>query len=173
MAPRSMPDPAAMMGTYDTTDTAGPGAPHTELRGVTRAFDLARASDLAWALRAMDPEDEDVSPNVVQTSPGLTVNRGDPDEDKRRVTAAADRARAALEESGLTVDPVSGAIGARDHSAPWMSHATSMGPMVTVEDPTTDRSAGLWLLLTSTASPGRASSSRWTRLPSATRRPRR
>lgn len=141
MPPRHMPDPAAMMGTYDTTDTAGPGAPHTELRGVTRAFDLARAGDLAWALRAMDPDDEDVSPNVVQTSPGLTVNRGDPDGDRRRVTAAAERARLALEESGLTVDPVSGAVRARDHTAPWLSHATSMGPMVTVDE-TTDRSAG-------------------------------
>lgn len=144
MPPRSMPDPAAMMGTYDTTETAGPGAPHTELRGVTRAFDLARASDLSWALRAMDPDDEEVSPNVVQTSPGLTVNRGDPDGDKRRVSAAADRARQALEESGLTVDPVSGAIRPRDHSAPWLNHAASVGPMVTVDE-TTPGSAGLWL----------------------------
>jgi hypothetical protein len=140
-ANRNAPDPALMTGYYDTSETAGPGAPHTELRGVTSAFDMARAGDLAWALRAMDPEDEEVSPNVVQTSPGLTVNRGDPDDDKRRVAAAAGRARQALEESGLTVDPVTGAIRTRDHSMPWMNHAASMGPMVTVEEQT-DRSAG-------------------------------
>ena len=141
MAPRNAPDPSAMTGTYDTSETAGPNAPHTELRGVTAAFDVARVTDLTWALRAMDPEDEQVSPNVVQTSPGLTVNRGDPDEDKRRVTAAAERARQALEEAGLEVDPVTGAVRSKDHSAPWMRHPTGMGPMVTVDEQT-DRSAG-------------------------------
>lgn len=141
MTSRGAPDPSAMTGTYDTSETAGPDAPHTELRGVTAAFDVARAGDLAWALRAMDPEDEAVSPNVVQTSPGLSVNRGDPDEDRRRVTAAAQRARAALEAEGLEVDPVSGAVRTRDHSAPWLNHAAGVGPMTTVDEPT-DRSAG-------------------------------
>jgi len=135
------PDHAAMTGTYDTSDTAGPDAPHTELRGVTAAFDLARASDLAWALRGMDPADEAVSSNIVQTSPGLTVNRGDPDGDKARVAAAAARARQALEEAGMELDPVSGAIRWRDHTAPWQNHAAAIGPM-TVVDETTDRSAG-------------------------------
>jgi hypothetical protein len=141
MAYRSAPDPSAMTGTYDTSDTAGPNAPHTELRGVTAAFDMARVTDLAWALRAMDPDDEAVSPNVVQTSPGLTVNRGDPDEDRRRVSAAAQRARESLEAAGLEVDPVTGVVRSRDHSAPWMSHPAGVGPMVIVDE-TTDRSAG-------------------------------
>lgn len=138
---RGAHDPSLMTGTYDTSDTAGPGAPHTELRGVTSAFDVARAGDLAWALRAMDPEDENVSPNVVQTSPGLTVNRGDPDEDKRRVSAAAERARTALEAGGMTVDPVTGAVRHAAHSAPFLNHTAALGPMTTVDE-TTDRSAG-------------------------------
>lgn len=143
MNQRNAPDPSLMTGTYDTSDTAGPGAPHTELRGVTRAFDVARAGDLAWALRSMDPEDEEVSPNVVQTSPGLTVNRGDPDGDRQRVTAAAQRARQSLEDQGLEVDPVTGAVRTRDHSMPWLNQAASLGPMVNVEDQQpTDRSAG-------------------------------
>lgn len=167
MTRRNAPDPSLMTGTYDTSETAGPDAPHTELRGVTSAFDQARASDLAWALRAMDPEDEQVSPNVVQTSPGLTVNRGDPDEDKRRVTAAAERARQALEARGLTVDPVSGAVRARDHSAPWLNHATSMGPMTTVDE-TTDRSAGLCQFPISTVCRTSLSPSRSTRSRSTT-----
>ena len=141
MPHRGAPDPSAMTGTYDTSDTAGPDAPHTELRGVSAAFDLARAGDLAWALRAMDPADDAVSPNVVQTSPGLTVNRGDPDGDRDRVTAAARRALEALEREGLELDPRTGAIRTRDHSAPWLNQAASMGPMVTVDDQT-DRSAG-------------------------------
>lgn len=139
---RNAPDPALMTGTYDTSDTAGPDAPHTELRGVTSAFDVAAAGDLAWALRAMDPADEAVSPNVVQTSPGLTVNRGDPDADRQRVAAAAERARAAVEGAGMTVDPLTGAVRLRDHSAPWRNHAANLGPMVTVDDQQTDRSAG-------------------------------
>jgi hypothetical protein len=130
-----------MTGTYDTSDTAGPGAPHAELNGVTDAFRVARAGDLAWALRAMDPADEAVSPNVVQTSPGLSVNRGDPDGDRQRVAAAATRAREALEAAGLEVDSLTGAVRSRDHSQPWRNHAASLGPMVTTED-TTDRSAG-------------------------------
>jgi hypothetical protein len=134
-------DHTAMTGTYDTSDTAGPDAPHASLRGVTSAFDLARAADLAWALRAMDPADEAVSPNVVQTSPGLTVNRGDPDGDRQRVAEAAQRARQALEEAGLELDPVSGAIRWRDHTAAWQNHASGLGPM-TVVDEQTDRSAG-------------------------------
>jgi hypothetical protein len=141
MTRRNAPDPSLMTGTYDTSDTAGPGAPHTELRGVTSAFDVARAGDLAWALRAMDPADEAVSPNVVQTSPGLTVNRGDPDGDRQRVTAAAERARQALEDAGLELDAQTGAVRTRDHSAPWMNHAAHLGPMTTVDE-TTDRSAG-------------------------------
>jgi hypothetical protein len=135
------PDHSAMTGTYDTSDTAGPDAPHASLRGVTAAFDLARASGLAWALRAMDPADEAVSPNVVQTSPGLTVNRGDPDGDRQRVTEAAQRARQALEEAGLELDPVTGAVRWRDHTAPWQNHASGLGPMTVVDEPT-DRSAG-------------------------------
>lgn len=135
------PDHAAMTGTYDTSDTAGPGAAHADIRGVTSAFDYARASDLAWALRAMDPADEDVPSNVVQTSPGLTVNRGDPDGDRQRVSAAAERARLALEEAGLELDPATGAVRWRDHTAPWQNHASGIGPM-TVVDEQTDRSAG-------------------------------
>lgn len=141
MAGGRNPDHAAMTGTYDTSDTAGPDAPHTELRGVSAAFDLARASDLAWALRAMDPADEGVSPNVVQTSPGLTVNRGDPDGDKQRITDAAQRTREALEEAGMELNPSTGAVRYRDHSAPWENHASGLGPMTTVDEQT-DRSAG-------------------------------
>jgi hypothetical protein len=134
------PDHAAMTGTYDTSDTAGSDAPHASLRGVTSAFDYARASDLAWALRAMDPADEAVSSNVVQTSPGLTVNRGDPDGDRQRVAEAAQRARQALEEAGLELDP-NGAVRWREHTAPWANHVSGIGPM-TVVDEQTDRSAG-------------------------------
>jgi hypothetical protein len=89
----------------------------------------------------MDPADEAVSSNIVQTSPGLTVNRGDPDGDRQRVTAAAARARQALEEAGMELDPVSGAVRWRDHTAPWSNHAAAIGPMTVVDD-NTDRSAG-------------------------------
>lgn len=134
-------DHAAMTGTYDTSETGGAGAPHADLRGVTAAFDLARASDLAWALRAMDPSDEAVPPQVVQTSPGLTVNRGDPDGDRARVAAAAQRARQALEEAGMELDPATGEVRWSAHTAPWQNHVSGIGPMTVVDD-NTDRSAG-------------------------------
>jgi hypothetical protein len=141
MPHRNAPDPSLLTGNYDTSDTAGADAPHARLSGVTTAFDVARAGDLAYALRAMDPEDEEVTQNLVQTSPGLTVNRGDPDGDRRRVTAAAERTRLALEEAGYEVDPRTGAVRSRDHDAPWMNHPLGTGPMTTAEDET-DRSAG-------------------------------
>lgn len=99
------PDPAAMSGTYDTTDTAGPSARYGKIEDTAPVFDIARANDLAWALRSMDADDEAVSANLVQTSPGLTVNRGDPAEDRRRITAAAARTRHHLERHGYVLGP--------------------------------------------------------------------
>lgn len=133
-----MGDPTAMLGTYDTSEIGGSDTRHADIRNVTGAFAAARATDLTWAERAIDPDDEEVSPNVVTTSPGLTVNRGDPDEDKRRVQASAARAREAA--SALGWRPViPGATGPATRH--WMSTASSLGPAVSVEEET-DRSAG-------------------------------
>ena len=131
-----------MTGTYDTSDTAGPNAAHTAVRGVTSAFDEAEARDLAWAVRGIDPDDPDVPASVVQTSSGLTVNRGDPDEDKNRIRAAAERAASTIGKSGLELDPATQKIRTRDHSQPAQNMAASLGPMTTVDDQNEDRSAG-------------------------------
>ena len=136
----SKPDPRAMTGTYDTSETGGAGARHADLRGVSAAFDLAEASDLAWALRSMDENDIAVPPNLVQTSPGLTVNRGDPDGDRQRITRAAERTRASLNAAGLDVDPTTGAVHTV-HTQAWQNHARALGAMTQVEEQT-DRSAG-------------------------------
>jgi hypothetical protein len=138
---RHAPDPSLLGGTYDTTETAGPGSRHTRIEGISVAFDVARAGDLAYALRSMDEEDTEVPPNLVQTSPGLTVNRGDPDGDRKRVTAAAARVRRELAEQGMEVDPVTGQVRAADHTAAWQNHAASVGPPVVVDD-STNWSAG-------------------------------
>lgn len=134
------PDPRAMTGTYDTSETGGAGAPHADLRGVAAAFDIAAAGDLAYALRSMNEDDLAVPPNLVQTSPGLTVNRGDPDGDRQRITRAAERARANLNAAGLDVDPVTGAVHTV-HTQAWQNHAKALGAMTQVEE-NTDRSAG-------------------------------
>ena len=135
------PDPHAMTGYYDTSETGGNGNRQAQLTGVSPVFDRQRAADLAYAVRAMDPDDEDVPASHVSTSSALTINRSDPEEDKRRITASADRAREQLQAAGMDVDPVSGAVLPRDETAPWLNHARSIGPMVQVEDKT-DRSAG-------------------------------
>jgi hypothetical protein len=98
------PDPAAMSGTFETSDTSGPTARFGRVEDTTAIFDIARAGDLQWALRSMDPADDAVSANLVQTSPGLTVNRGDPGEDKRRIAAAAQRNLRHLTKHGYTLD---------------------------------------------------------------------
>jgi hypothetical protein len=135
------PDPHAMTGFYDTSETGGNGARHAQLTGVSAVFDRQRAADLAVALRAMDDEDESVPASQVNTSPGLTINRGDPDQDKRRITAAAERARLQLQAAGLELDTDTGQVLSRDDTAPWQNHARSLGPMVQVDE-NTDRSAG-------------------------------
>jgi hypothetical protein len=132
-------DPTASLGTFDTSETGGADCRHADLQNTTYVFDVARAGDLEWALRGLDPADEQVPPNVVQTSPGLTVNRGDPDDDRRRVAAAAQRARAQADALGYQHE-VPGTVG--PHTRHWMPvPGQGLGAAVTVED-TTDRSAG-------------------------------
>ena len=127
------PDPAAHTGTYDTTDTAGPTANFGHVEDTSAIFDIARANDLAWALRAMDAEDTAVPFNLVQTSPGLTVNRGDPADDRNRITAAAARNRHHLERLGWTFDEHGTPVAMpRDFSQSFRNQAASLGPMVDV-----------------------------------------
>jgi hypothetical protein len=127
------PDPAAHVGTYDTTDTAGPTANFGTVKDVSAVFDIARANDLAWALRAMDITDTDVPPNLVQTSPGLTVNRGDPAADRDRITADAARNRHHLERLGWTFDEHGTPIAApRDYGDSFRNMAPSIGPMIDI-----------------------------------------
>ena len=141
MTDRFRPDPAAHVGTYDTSECGGFDEAHAHITGVSAVFDIAAAQDLTWALRAMDPADTSVPPNLVQTSPGLTVNRGDPDADRIRVTAAAQRSHDELRAMGYEIDPERGVILDKDHSRPWMNTAASLGPATTVDE-STDRSAG-------------------------------
>ncbi len=127
------PDPAAMVSHLDTTDTAGPTANFGHIEDTSSAFDVARANDLAWALRAMDTEDTGVPFNLVQTSPGLTVNRGDPAADRDRITAAAARNRHHMEHLGWQFDEHGTPVAApRDYGASFRNMATSMGPMTDV-----------------------------------------
>jgi hypothetical protein len=130
-----------MTGYYDTSETGGNGAKHATLTGVAGVFDRQRAADLAVAVRAMDDDDEDVPASQVNMSPALTISRGDPESDKKRITGAADRAREQQQAAGMDVDPGTGAVRSHDASAPWVNHARSLGPMVQVDEQT-DRSAG-------------------------------
>jgi hypothetical protein len=127
------PDPAAQSGTYETSDTSGPTANFGHVEDTTAAFDIARANDLAWALRAMDAADTAVPFNLVQTSPGLTVNRGDPAADRERIIAAAARNRHHLERLGWTFDEHGTPVAApRDYGDSFRNGAPSFGPMTDV-----------------------------------------
>jgi hypothetical protein len=91
-----VPDHTAMSGTLDTTDTAGPGG-HAKLENLAPIFRVARAHDLAYAARAVDPNDTEVSEDAVQLSTGLSVVQGDPEADKKRVAESADEAQRRLD----------------------------------------------------------------------------
>jgi hypothetical protein len=125
-------DPAAMTGTFETTDTAGPDARFGHVEQTTPIFDMARANDLAFALKAMDAEDA-TPPNLVQTSPGLTVNRGDPAEDRRRITAAAGRNMIHLVRQGWIIDANGVPVPPpRNDAHTWRNTSQGMGVAVVV-----------------------------------------
>lgn len=53
-----VPDPTAQFGTLDTSGTAGGN--HEKLEMISPIFDVAKAQDVAFAARAVDPDDEEV-----------------------------------------------------------------------------------------------------------------
>jgi hypothetical protein len=126
-------DPGAMTGTYETTDTAGPDARYGAVRDVTPVFDMAAANDLAFALKSMDPADM-TPPNLVQTSPGLTVNRGDPEADRQRIIAAADRNMIHLLRQGWIINADGVPVPPpRNDADTWRNISHGMGTAVQVE----------------------------------------
>lgn len=126
-------DPAAMTGTYDTTDTAGPDARYGHIQDITPIFDMARANDLAYALKSMDVNDPTPT-NLVQTSPGLTVNRGDPEADRQRITAAAAQNMVHLLRQGWVIMPDGTPVPPpRNDAQSWRNGARGMGPAVIVD----------------------------------------
>lgn len=132
------PDPAAMTGTYETSDTAGPAARYGKVEDTSAVFDVARAGDLQWALRAMDASDTDVPANLVQTSPGLTVNRGDPDEDRRRIAEAAQANMRHLIGHGFQIGDNGTVVPtAASFTQPWKNQAQGLGSAIVVDHPET------------------------------------
>jgi hypothetical protein len=132
---RNGPDSASVIGNYDTSDTAGGDAPHTTIEGVAPVFEVARGQDLVFALRAMDTRDSAIPPNLVQTSPGLTVNRGDPAADEQRIKTAAAESHEHLRELGYDIDPVRGVVPKDSAVArQWMAEP-GLGHTIFEEDP--------------------------------------
>lgn len=70
-----VPDPLHLYGTLDTSDTAG-GA-HQRIEEVSPTFSAARARNLVTAARALDPNDDEVSEDlVVLPDDGRTADDG-------------------------------------------------------------------------------------------------
>lgn len=133
--PPHVPDPTAMTGNLDTSGTGGAGG-HSELRNIAPIFDVAEAHDMAYAARAVDPNDKDVPEDHVTLSQGLSVVQGDPDADRQRVAERAQRAQQRLAE-----DPMSRNLSdrgtyvhdrrARDERA-WAASVSDMGPATVI-----------------------------------------
>lgn len=71
-----VPDPMNVFGTLDTSGTAGGN--HERPEHMTPVFEAATAQDLAYAARAVDPEDTEVpeSNNVILPVYGMTAEEG-------------------------------------------------------------------------------------------------
>lgn len=63
-----VPDPTAAFGTLDTSGTSG--GQNERIEHITPLFDAARAQDLQYAAKALDPNDDSV------IDPGAVVNEG-------------------------------------------------------------------------------------------------
>lgn len=74
-----VPDPTAVFGTLETSGTAGGDNERAEK--VTPIFDAAKANDLAYARRAVDPDDNDVD----EASAVVLPDEGRSAEDAREV----------------------------------------------------------------------------------------
>lgn len=81
-------DPTAVFGTLETSGTAGGDNERAEK--ISPIFDAAKAQDLAYAARAVDPDDTEVDEgSAVVLSTGVTQVAGDPNADRERVRRAA------------------------------------------------------------------------------------
>jgi hypothetical protein len=133
--PVHVPDPTAMMGNLDTSGTGGAGG-HTELRNLAPIFAVAEARDLAYAARAVDPNDPDVPADHVQLSTGLSVVQGDPEGDRQRVTQRAQEARQRLDGSplGQNLNDQGEYVDHRQEHAEraWAASVSDMGPATVI-----------------------------------------
>jgi hypothetical protein len=133
--PRHVPDPTAMTGNLDTSGTGGAGG-HSELRNIAPIFDVAEAHDMAYAARAVDPNDDSASSDHVTVSTGLSVVQGDPEGDRQRVTDRAARAQERLKDNplGRNLDDHGTYVHdrrARDERA-WQASVSDMGPATVI-----------------------------------------
>lgn len=88
------PEPWAVTGNLDTTEAGGMGGFAHSVEKIAPIFQRAAEEDIAYALRALDPEDTEVrEEDHVQTTPGITVVRGDPDEQRARIHKRAQMIR--------------------------------------------------------------------------------
>ena len=132
VGPGGVMDHTAMMGTLDTTDTGAQGL--AALHNLAPIFKVARAHEMAVAARALDPDDDGVSEDMVQVSQGLTVVQGDPEGDKRRVLENARRAQVDLNGDEAEFDPRFTAYFDRQAEAEraWVASMADMRPSLVV-----------------------------------------
>jgi hypothetical protein len=130
-----VPDHTALMGTLDTSGTAGPGG-DSELENLAPVFRVAKARDLAYARRAVDPQDTEIPEDLVTLSTGISIVQGDPDGDRKRLTEAANDAEAELDTYGYrgNFDPQSGVGHDRRAQAEqaWAASIADMSPALIV-----------------------------------------
>lgn len=79
--PDHVPDPYAQYGTLPTTGVADDGS--NDIRSISPVFDVGRAQNLQNALKALDPEDASLSPELVSLS-----DHADADEVRGRLETA-------------------------------------------------------------------------------------
>lgn len=134
-----------LSGQLDTSGTSAGG--HSRLENIAAVFDVARARDLQVALRALDPEDREVHEDQVQVSQGITVTHGDPEAEKARVVAEAERAQQRVEGQGAA------SVSAEPSEEAQASSEGSGTPGQSVEVPAPSTQNGIDPALDGAASP--------------------
>lgn len=94
--PDHVPDPTAATGTLDTSGTAG--AEDSRVENTTPVFDAARAQDLQYASKALDPDDDSVD------DPGAVVIENKDGRTEEEAREAVDKAAEAVREDPVVVE---------------------------------------------------------------------
>lgn len=126
------PDPAAIIGNLDTTETAGPSARMGHIEQISPVFAVAEAVDASR--RGLEGRaGENLAQQALGTLGQQMLAEQQAEEGRRRAAiAASPQAQEALARQGLRINPATGQV--ERTGPPQTGSGTGLGQMVDVQE---------------------------------------